>query len=99
MKKFRSLSILLALALVMSLLPSFTVSAAEPGYVYDFYYESDFNNDYTVTGTNQCNVTWEDHALKMVADGLDEIGIRISILTILPMPVSTERIIPTWRSA
>ncbi len=74
MKKFRSLSILLALALVMSLLPSFTVSAAEPGYVYDFYYESDFNNDYTVTGTNQCNVTWEDHALKMVADGLDEIG-------------------------
>ena len=67
MKKFRSLSILLALALVLSMLPSFTVSAAEPGYVYDFYYQSDFDN-YTLTGTNQCAVTWEDHAMKMVSE-------------------------------
>ena len=74
MKKFRSMSIILVLALVLSLIPSFTAFAAEPGYVYDFYYESDFDSIYTVTGTNECSVSWEDHALKIVAENLSEIG-------------------------
>ena len=74
MKKSRLLSVFLAMAVLVSMFSVATVSAAEPGYVYDFYYEADFNTVYPVTGLSECNVTWEDHAIKIVAENVSEIG-------------------------
>ncbi|MBQ3867426.1 MAG: hypothetical protein II789_02645, partial [Clostridia bacterium] len=75
MRKFRSLALLLTLALAVSMLAPTAVSAAsEPGYVYDFYYEEDLEDVYVITGTYCCEAGWEDHALKIVAVDAGELG-------------------------
>ena len=74
MKTMRKLSFLLAVAMVLSLFPVMAVNAAEPGYVFDFYYESDFDELYPASNLYCCDVTWEDNALKLVAENVDELG-------------------------
>ena len=74
MKTMRKLSFLLAVAMVLSLFPVMAVNAAEPGYVFDFYYESDFDDLYPASNLYCCDVTWEDNALKLVAENVDELG-------------------------
>jgi hypothetical protein len=75
MKMLKKVSFLLALVMVVSMFSSLSVSAAsEPGYVYDFYYEDDMDYAYTVSGIYCCDVSWEDHALKIVAENLDDLG-------------------------
>ncbi len=75
MRKFRSLALLLTLALAVTMLAPTAVSAAsEPGYVYDFYYEEDLEDVYVITSLYCCEAGWEDHALKIVAVDAGELG-------------------------
>ena len=74
MKKYRSVALLTALTLIVSLFSVLTVSAAgEPGFVYDFYYKDQYDS-YLVTGVGGCNVSWENNGLKMTCDGSSSIG-------------------------
>lgn len=75
MRKFRSMALLLVVALMISMLSLPIVSsAAEPGYVYDFYYEDDLLDKYLISGAYCCETEWEDHALKIVAADAGDLG-------------------------
>lgn len=74
MKKQRLCTVFLAVVLLLTLVTPLRVSAAgsEPGYVIDFYYESDYRKA-GVMNISACTVTWENNALKVVA-GEDALG-------------------------
>lgn len=69
MRKFRFLSLALAVCFMLSAVPFsvFAEGSAEPALVWDFFYESYFD-EYTFGNVMDCTVSWKDNAMVIISD-------------------------------
>lgn len=73
-KKFRGLSMILVIAILVSMVSVIPAFAADgPGGVLDFYNFADYDS-YLFSGLAGCSNEWEDNALKTTCDGSSDIG-------------------------